>query len=113
MINNFIISHLDPVVLLGFKSCLALITIDSLFGMLLAFMNGTFDIRLAPKAVAKNIFPYIGGMVVLLLATMLDPTFKAIFELYAGLIVLKFGVEIIKEKIYGLFKKENALESID
>jgi len=94
----------DPIILWGIKISLMFILVDTFFGWLLAFINGEFDISKAPKALATNVFPYIGGLIVLGVATTLDSNWEPLFEIFAGLISAKFGYEIIKEKILGFFK---------
>jgi len=91
-------------ILLGIKICLIAIIGDTLLGWVLAFVNGEFDIREAPRFLQTAILPYIGSLLIVAALAYLDPSYMPLFVIVTGIITAKFGVEAVKDKIIGYFK---------
>lgn len=97
-----------------FKSLLivlATILLDFIFGVLLSIKKKTFDPRLLPKFIAVNVFPYVGGLVVLALLSVYLAGLDKDAAVYcygfyyttAGMAALKFSKEALLDKIKELF----------
>ena len=79
--------------------------------MLLSIKKKTFDVRVLPKFIAVNVFPYVGGLVVLALLSVylagLDKDVAVycygIYYTTAGMAALKFSKEALLDKIKELF----------
>ena len=83
----------------------AAIIVDAIVGVLATFKkeNENFDIRKLPQFVASNIFPYVGGLVVLAtVAEYIGTPYDGIFYPIAGAVLLKYLAEI-KDKLVNLF----------
>ena len=81
------------------------IVLDAVIGALTTLKSGmaAFDIRMLPQFVATNIFPYVGGLVVLaLVAEFIGNPYDAIFYPVAAAVAVKYIAEI-KDKVYVLF----------
>lgn len=87
----------------GLIISLGFIIVDTLMGYLVAYKEGTFDWSKAPQTVAKNIFPFIGGLIVLAVFAVSISQLEAVFWLATGCVSVKFGKEIIIEKVKKLF----------
>ena len=79
---------------------------DAFFGILKALEAKIFDLRKLPAFVAANIFPYIGGLVVVgVLAEYVGEPYRALFYLIAVFVGGKYLAEI-KDKVAALFGME-------
>jgi len=103
--ENFLAS-INPSILLGIKICLIAICGDTAITWLLSFIKGEFNIRLAPKFVKSNVLPYIGGLLIVGILANIDSNYMPVFAIVTAGITAKFGVEVIKDKIIGFFKKD-------
>jgi len=84
-------------------TCLGFIFCDTLLGYAKAWKEGNFDLSLAPKFLVSNIFPYIGALIILALFSLFIEDMISLFYIAVGLVMVKFGKEIITEKIKALF----------
>lgn len=88
-----------------FLVVLVTILVDTALGILRTFKpdQPNFDLRLLPKFLAENVFPYIGGLLVLALAAeFMDAAFGVIFYAAATSVFGKYITEI-KDKGLDLF----------
>lgn len=100
-------SYFDPGVLLGLKLALIAILCDTAIGWILAIVKGVFDIRLVPQFLKTNILPYFGALVILAIATIYVPEYIPVFYFICAIIMVKFGVEALKDKLTQFFKPAN------
>lgn len=91
-------------ILTGIQICLIAIIGDTLLGWVLAFVNGEFDIREAPRFLQTAVLPYVGSLMIVAGLAYIDPAYMPVFIAITGIITAKFGVEAIKDKIIGYFK---------
>ena len=91
-------------ILTGIQICSIAIIGDTLLGWVLAFVNGEFNIREAPRFLQTAILPYIGSLLIVAVLAYLDPSYMPLFVIVTGIITAKFGVEAIKDKVIGYFK---------
>ena len=85
---------------------ISLILVDAVFGVFKALKEKIFDFRKLPAFVAANIFPYIGGLVVIgILAEYVGEPYRALFYLIAVFVGGKYLAEI-KDKVAALFGME-------
>lgn len=83
---------------------LGLIILDAIFGWFKSYKEGTFDFALVPQFIKTNIFPYIGGLTILALFSMVMTDVQYVFYGATALVATKFGKEILLEKVTALFK---------
>jgi len=93
----------DTLILQSLVVCLASIGLDFVLGVLISIKESTFNISKLPQTIGKNIFPYVGGLLVLALLGNYINEFNAIFYVSAGLVALKFSKEALIDKIKTLF----------
>ena len=55
-------------IFMSLLAVIAIIILDTLFGIIFAIKAGEFDLSKLPQFLAKNIFPYCGGLLLLALA---------------------------------------------
>lgn len=83
----------------------ASILLDAIIGILLTFKEGTenFDFKKLPQFIANNIFPYVGGLLVIAIAAeFIGTPYDVIFYPLAVAILAKYIVEI-KDKLKIMF----------
>lgn len=83
----------------------AAILLDAVVGILKTFKkeNENFDIRKLPQFVATNVFPFVGGLVVLaVVAEYVGQPYDGLFYPIAGAVLAKYVAEI-KDKLANLF----------
>ena len=88
-----------------FMVVLVAILVDTALGILRTFRpdQPNFDLRLLPRFLAENVFPYVGGLLVLAFAAeFMDAVFGAVFYGAAAAVFGKYLVEI-KDKVLILF----------
>lgn len=87
---------------------LVLILLDTLLGIILSIKASTFDIRKLPQFLVTNLLPYVGGLMVLALATYVAGDYStqlaSIFFATATATAAKFIAEI-KDKAAQIFGK--------
>jgi len=89
-----------------FKSLIlvvAVIMLDFVLGMLISIKKKTFEVGLLPKFLATNLFPYVGGLVVLALLSVYLAQMEYLYYAAVGLVTLKFSKEALLDKIKELF----------
>ena len=84
---------------------LAIIALDTVLGILASLKQGEFNFRELPRFLQTAILPYIGGLLLLGLVSMLSPEIAAIFYAAVAATTAKFLVEI-KDKVVILFGRE-------
>lgn len=84
---------------------LAIITLDTLLGILVSLKQGEFNWRELPRFMQTAILPYIGGLLLLGLVSMLSPEIAAIFYAAVAATAAKFLAEV-KDKVVILFGRE-------
>lgn len=97
------LDYLNVNVLLGLKTAILLISLDTIFGWLLAVIKGEFSWDKVPQFLTKNILPYMSALVILAVFAHLDKQMTPIFFVATGAVDFKFGKDIIIEKIKGFF----------
>ena len=102
-----VISYAPAAMLSITGAIMALIFLDALMGIASAIKNKTFNIRKLPQFVSTNLLPYVGGLIVLMLAAILVPDLSAAFYTAAAAVAAKYLAEI-KDKIAAVFGEEVA-----
>jgi len=87
----------------GLYVSLGFIITDTIFGYLLAYKEGVFDWSKAPQALATNIAPYMGGLILLAFLSLISSELESVFWVATAGVSVKFGKEIIMEKVKKLF----------
>ena len=81
------------------------ILLDAVVGILKTFKkeNENFDIRKLPQFVATNVFPFVGGLVILaVVAECVGQPYDGLFYPIAVAVLVKYVAEI-KDKLANLF----------
>jgi hypothetical protein len=95
---------------------LVLILLDSLLGIILSIKARIFNVRKLPQFLATNLLPYVGGLLVLALATYVAGDYSAqvaaIFFAAAAATAAKFLTEI-KDKVAQIFGKLYIPDSVN
>jgi uncharacterized membrane protein len=99
------LSNIDNSILVGLKVCIIAILGDTAIGWLIALTKKEFDIRKAPQFLKTNVLPYIGGLIIVALLAISDSTYMPVFLAVVTAITAKFGVEVIKDKVLGMFQE--------
>jgi len=81
----------------------SIIMLDFILGVLISRKKETFDVGLLPKFIATNLFPYVGGLVVLALLSVYLAQMEYLYYTAVGLVTLKFSKEALLDKITELF----------
>lgn len=84
---------------------LAIIVLDTLLGILVSLKQGQFNWRELPRFLQTAILPYIGGLLLLGLVSMLSNEVAAIFYAAVVATAAKFLAEV-KDKVVVLFGRE-------
>lgn len=85
----------------------AIIVADAVLGILKTFKpdNENFDLRKLPQFLSENVFPYIGGLIVLgVVAEFANGPITVLFYTASVTVAAKFVIEI-KDKVTNLFGK--------
>jgi hypothetical protein len=103
-----IIAAFDPAVWYGLGAAILAITADAVITWLLKWKEGEFDIRLMPKFLQVNLFPYIAALIFVALLTLFNPTvYTPVFIFVSVIVTGKFSVEALKDKLVQFFKPAN------
>ena len=89
-----------------FKSLIAVlvtILLDFVLGVLVSIKDRTLQLSVLPQFIATNLFPYVGGLVVLALLSVYLAQLEYLYYAAAGLVALKFSKEALLDKIKELF----------
>lgn len=100
--NTLALFQQNPI-LNGLLVCLAFILLDTIMGWIKALKEGAFSWATVPQFIKTNIFPYVGGLIILALFSMLVPELEAVYYIAVAAVSVKFGVEAIKEKMLSIF----------
>lgn len=84
---------------------LATILLDFVLGVLISIKKRTFQISILPKFIASNLFPYVGGLVILALLSVYLAELEYLYYAAAGMVAIKFSKEALMDKITELFIK--------
>lgn len=79
------------------------ILLDTLLGIMVSIKNGEFSINTLPKFIATNVFPYVGGLVLLAGFAYFITSFQYLFYAGVAIVTAKFCKEALLEKISKLF----------
>jgi hypothetical protein len=79
-----------------------LIACDFILGVIAAIRDGTFDAGKLPEFIKQNVFPYIGGLLILALFALASPEIKIIFFSAAAAATIKF-LKDLKDKVIAIF----------
>lgn len=93
----------DLTILGALKLSILLILADTLFGWINAFIMGIFELDKAPQFIVKNVLPYIGGLLILAGFAYVENWFRIPFFIAVGFVNIKFGKDVVMNKIRGLF----------
>lgn len=97
------VSFLSTVIMQTLLVALASIFIDFVLGVLISIKKKEFSLNVLPQFIATNVFPYVGGLVVL---ALLSSYLAQMEYVYYGAIVIvtaKFSKEALLDKIQILF----------
>lgn len=83
--------------------CLGFIGADTLLGWIKAWKDGTFDFSKVPMFLASNVFPYMGGLIILALFSSFVAELQPVFYAGVALVSAKFGKDAIQGKLLALF----------
>lgn len=86
--------NLDPKILWTFVGILTLIVVKTLLAWIVAWRDGKFDIREAPRFIVTNVLPYTAGLLVLALPSLWHPDLSLIYFAGAGVVGLKYLAEV-------------------
>lgn len=95
---------MDNTILNSLIISLVLILTDALMGILLSIKGKTFDIRVMPQFLKTNLLPYIGGLLIIGIGANYISELMPVFLTCVSLVSIKFGIEIIKDKVIKLFE---------
>lgn len=82
---------------------LTTILFDVLVGVLISIKKGRFDLSILPQFIKTNVFPYMGGLLVLALLSAYLPEMEYLYYAAVGIVTLKFSKEALLDKIQELF----------
>ncbi|NLW92896.1 MAG: hypothetical protein GXY34_15005 [Syntrophomonadaceae bacterium] len=82
---------------------LTMIVLDTLLGILIAAKKREFSISKLPQFLATNVFPYIGGLLVLAGIGYAISDMAYLFYAAAGMVTVKFSKEALLDKVRVLF----------
>ena len=98
-----ILNSFDALIIQSLVVCVASIGLDFILGILISIKESTFTISKLPQTIGKNIFPFVGGLIILALLGNYIDEFNAVYYVGAGLVTLKFSKEALIDKIKILF----------
>ncbi|MDP3487303.1 MAG: hypothetical protein Q8S19_05135 [Bacillota bacterium] len=94
----------DMTIVWTLLTVLALIVLDTLLGVTIAFSKGTFDPRQLPAFLKNNLLPYVGALSLLAIGAMSLDVIKALFFASAAAAIAKFLADV-KDKLMSIFGK--------
>jgi hypothetical protein len=95
--------NLDPKILWVFLGLLTLIVVKTLLAWIVAWRDGKFDVREAPRFIVTQVLPYVAGLLVLALPSLWHEDLAAIYYVAAGLVAVKYIAEV-KDRFMALFE---------
>jgi hypothetical protein len=94
----------DPTILNSLLVVLASILLDTVMGVFLAIKTNTFNLSKLPQFLASNVFPYVGGLIILAVFANYITDLNYLFYAAVGLVTVKFSKEALIDKIQTLFE---------
>ena len=82
---------------------LAVIFVDAILGVMLSIKTKTFSLSILPDFLVSNIFPYVGGLIVLALLSVYMAELEYLYWFAATVVTAKFSKEALLDKITALF----------
>lgn len=79
------------------------ILIDTVLGIMVSLKNKEFDVSKLPQFIATNLFPYIGGLVVIGIGAYYISSLEYLFYAGNALVIIKFSKEALIDKLKILF----------
>lgn len=79
------------------------ILLDFILGVLISIKDKTFDLSKLPQFLKTNLFPYIGGLLVVAAVAIWVPTLNYLFYAGGALVTAKFCKEALLDKVKLLF----------
>ncbi len=95
--------NLDPKILWGLLAVVTLIVVKTFLTWIIAWRDGKFDIREAPRFIVSNVLPYVAGLSVLALPSLWHEELAVIYFAGAGVVGLKYLAEV-KDRFQVLFE---------
>ena len=84
---------------------IATILLNFVLGVLISIKKHEFDINLLPKFIATDLFPYIGGLMVLALLSVYLAELEYLYYAAVSMVAVKFSKEALLDKIKVLILK--------
>lgn len=94
--------NLDPKILWTFLAVLTLIVVKTLLAWIIAWRDGKFDVREAPRFIVTQVLPYMAGLLVLAVPSIWQPDLAAVYYVGAAVVGAKYLAEI-KDRFQILF----------
>lgn len=82
---------------------LGAILLDTVLGILLAIKKKEFSFSILPDFLASNVFPYVGGLLVLALLSVYLTQLEYLYYAAVAIVTVKFSKEALLDKITALF----------
>ncbi|HHW27110.1 MAG TPA: hypothetical protein GXX23_07190 [Firmicutes bacterium] len=95
--------NLDPKILWTLLGVLTLILVKTLLAWIIAWRDGKFDVREAPRFLVTQVLPYMAGLLVLALPSVWHEDLAIIYFAGAGVVGLKYLAEV-KDRFQVLFE---------
>ncbi len=95
--------NLDPRILWALLAIITLIAVKTLLAWIIAWRDGKFDIREAPRFIVSNVLPYAAGLLVLALPSLWHEDLAVIYFAGVGVVGLKYIAEV-KDRFMCLFE---------
>lgn len=94
--------NLDPNILWVLLAVLTLIFVKTFLAWIIAWRDGKFDVREAPRFVITQVLPYVAGLLVLALPSLWHEDLAIIYFAGAGVVGLKYLAEV-KDRFQALY----------
>jgi len=89
----------DTIILNSLLISLASILLDTIMGILISIKAKTFDVSKLPQFIAGNVFPYMGGLIILAVFANYVPDLAYLFYAGVALVTVKFSKEALIDKL--------------
>jgi hypothetical protein len=94
----------DSAILNSLLVALASIILDMLMGVAISVKNSTFSLSKLPQFLANNVFPYVGGLIILAVFANYVSNLAYLYYAGVGLVTVKFSKEALIDKLKLLFE---------
>ena len=101
-----LINLINIVILRVLLATLAIICLDAILGVWLAWTKDELDISKLPQFLKTNVLPYVGALTLIALWSLWLPEIEALFYVFAAAANIKFLKEI-KDKMLELLPNAN------